>query len=86
MMRLLFVPCRETFPEYLDMLASRQYACDIGCFIAHGPVRAFVMGERCNLADKPGGPFAHPVSDEEIEAMKAVVREGVAACAYNMYH
>jgi N-acyl-D-aspartate/D-glutamate deacylase len=68
----------ETFPEYLDMLASRQYACDIGCFVAHGPVRAYVMGERCNISDQPGGPFEHPVTDEEIAAMKEVVRDAAA--------
>ena len=39
-------------------------------FIAHGPVRAFVMGERCNTSDKPGGMYTSPVSDDEIAQMK----------------
>jgi N-acyl-D-aspartate/D-glutamate deacylase len=36
----------ETFPEYLDYVASRQYSLDIGAQIAHGSVRYYVMGER----------------------------------------
>ena len=50
-------------------------------FIAHGPVRAYVLGERCNDSDKPGGPFKYPVTDEEIREMSEVVREAVAAGA-----
>jgi len=71
----------ETFPEYLDALDSRNYACDIGMFIAHGPVRAYVLGERCNDSDKPGGPFKYPVTDAEIAEMSEVVRDAVAAGA-----
>jgi N-acyl-D-amino-acid deacylase len=71
----------ETFPEYLDALASREYCCDIGMFIAHGPVRAYVMGRRCNDSDRPGGPFQKPVTDGEIDQMAEVVREAVAAGA-----
>ena len=67
--------------RYLDSLDSRQYAADIGVFIAHGPVRAYVMGEACNLGDKPGGPFKYPTSDEHIAEMQEVVREAVAAGA-----
>jgi N-acyl-D-aspartate/D-glutamate deacylase len=29
----------ETFPEYLNALAERQYTVDIGAMIAHGPLR-----------------------------------------------
>ena len=36
----------ETFPEYLDYIAGRQYSLDIGAQIAHGSVRYYVMGER----------------------------------------
>jgi hypothetical protein len=50
-------------------------------FIAHGPVRAYVLGERCNDSDKPGGPFKYPVTDKEIDVMSEVVREAVAAGA-----
>ena len=36
----------ESFPEYLDFIASMPHVMDIGAQIAHGPVRAYVMGER----------------------------------------
>ncbi|MCX8230898.1 MAG: amidohydrolase family protein, partial [Alphaproteobacteria bacterium] len=36
----------ETFPEYLDAVERHPHAIDVGCQIAHGPVRAYVMGER----------------------------------------
>ena len=36
----------ETFPEYLDAVGSRSYVLDVGALVAHGPVRAYVMGQR----------------------------------------
>jgi N-acyl-D-amino-acid deacylase len=36
----------ETFSEYLDLLAGREYALDIGAHIAHGALRFYVMGAR----------------------------------------
>ncbi len=36
----------ESFPEFLNALEARSYAIDIGAQIAHGPLRAYVMGER----------------------------------------
>ena len=51
--------------------------------ISHGQVRSWVMGhERCNLADKPGGPLSHPLTLEEKQACADCVREGIAAGAY----
>ena len=49
--------------------------------VGHGGVRTWVMGKRANVSDMPGGPEKDPVTDEEIEAMAAVVREAVAAGA-----
>ena len=37
--------------------------------------------ERCNLADKPGGPEENPLTLEEKQAVADVVKEGVAAGA-----
>ncbi|MTA64662.1 MAG: amidohydrolase family protein, partial [Actinobacteria bacterium] len=36
----------ETFPEYLDALEPRRWTMDVGTQIAHGAVRAYVMGDR----------------------------------------
>jgi N-acyl-D-aspartate/D-glutamate deacylase len=71
----------ETFPEYLDALARREYACDVAVMIGHGGVRTWVLGKRANVSDRPGGPEKDPVTDEEIKSMAAVVREAVAAGA-----
>jgi N-acyl-D-amino-acid deacylase len=36
----------ESFGEYLDVLASRRYALDVGAQVAHGALRFYAMGER----------------------------------------
>ena len=36
----------ETFGEYLDALDRRSWTIDVGTQVAHGAVRAYVMGER----------------------------------------
>ncbi|MEM9621000.1 MAG: amidohydrolase family protein [Pseudomonadota bacterium] len=36
----------ESFPEYMDFLASRKFALDVGAQLAHGALRYFVMGDR----------------------------------------
>ena len=36
----------ESFPQYLDLLDSRSYAVDVAAYVGHGPVRAYVMGDR----------------------------------------
>ncbi len=63
----------ESFPEYLDALERRRYVVDIGTQIAHGPVRAYVMGDR-GAANEPANPA-------DIAAMHRLVGEAVAAGA-----
>jgi N-acyl-D-amino-acid deacylase len=71
----------ETFPQYLDHLSKRSFAIDVGGLIGHGPVRAYVLGKRANLSDKPGGPTRDPITPEEIKAMAKIVGEAVKAGA-----
>lgn len=63
----------ETFPEYLDALDRRRWSVDIGTQVAHGAVRAYVMGER--------GARNEPADANEIAEMAAIVRDAVAAGA-----
>src|SRR5690606_20100314 len=62
-----------TFPEYLDALESRPRVLDIGTQIAHGPVRAFVMGER--------GAANEPATEHDRRAMARIVEEALRAGA-----
>jgi N-acyl-D-aspartate/D-glutamate deacylase len=63
----------ESVPDYLDALDRLPLAIDVVVQVAHGAVRAFVMGER--------GAANEPATAEDIERMAAVVREAVAAGA-----
>ena len=63
----------ESFPEYLDLMSTRAWTMDVGTQVAHGPVRAYVMGER--------GARNEPATPEEIAEMKRIVAEAVEAGA-----
>jgi N-acyl-D-aspartate/D-glutamate deacylase len=63
----------ESFPEYLDALEGLDRVVDVGTQIAHGAVRAYVMGER--------GARNEPATAEDIQAMAAIVKEALEAGA-----
>jgi N-acyl-D-aspartate/D-glutamate deacylase len=63
----------ESFPEYLDALEGMGRVVDVGTQVPHGAVRAYVMGER--------GSHNEPATPEDIAAMSALVKEGIAAGA-----
>ena len=63
----------ESFPEYLDVLDSRTYAIDIATYVGHGPIRAYVMGDR--------GARNEPATPEDIAGMKQLVTEAIRAGA-----
>ena len=63
----------ESFPEYLDVLDSRTYAIDIATYVGHGPIRAYVMGDR--------GARNEPATPEDIAGMKRLVTEAIRAGA-----
>ena len=71
----------ETFPQYLDALAQKEFAIDIGAMVGHGPVRAYVMGQRANVSDRPGGPKNDPVRPDEVEQIAKIVGESIKAGA-----
>ena len=62
-----------SFPDYLDALEARPHVIDIGAQLAHGPLRAFVMGDR--------GAANEPASDTDIAAMARLVEEALRAGA-----
>ena len=63
----------ESFPEYMDYIASREYSIDVGAQIAHGAVRYFAMGER--------GRTNEDATEEEINRIADLVEEAVDAGA-----
>lgn len=63
----------ESFGEYLDAIDRKPRTIDVVTQITHDPLRVFVMGERA---------FAGSAANEDdIEKMRALVREGLAAGA-----
>jgi N-acyl-D-aspartate/D-glutamate deacylase len=65
-----------TVAEYLDALDRLPHATDVAAQIAHGAVRAYVMGER--------GAANEPATDDDVAAMAAIVEAGIAAGAVGL--
>lgn len=63
----------ETFPEYLDALEKAPRAIDFGAQVPHGPLRAYVMGERGAKNDE--------ATPDDIEKMATIVKDGLKAGA-----
>jgi N-acyl-D-aspartate/D-glutamate deacylase len=63
----------ETYPQYLDFLATRRYDMDICAYVPHAPVRVYVMGQR--------GVDRERATPTDLEAMAEIVREAVEAGA-----
>ena len=61
----------ETIPEYLDALDQRL-GINVAALIGHSAVRRYVMGEASQ---------ERHATDDEVAAMKAIVREGLEAGA-----
>jgi len=62
----------ETFPQYLDTIAARGTAINVGVMIGHTPVRLYVMGEAATERE---------ATTEEVVRMRAIVREALDAGA-----
>ncbi len=63
----------ESFPEYLDALASKRRVLDVAAQVPHAPVRAYVMGERGANNEDP--------TEDDLEAMSRIVAQGMEAGA-----
>lgn len=63
----------ESFPEYLDALARKPRALDVGAQIPHSALRTYVMGERGITHDE--------ATPQDIAQMVQLVREGLQAGA-----
>jgi len=63
----------ESFPEYMDALEELPRTIDVATHVPHGPVRAYVMGERGARDESP--------TEEEITAMSRIVEDGLNAGA-----
>ncbi|MCB1666480.1 MAG: amidohydrolase family protein [Pseudomonadales bacterium] len=63
----------ESFPEYLDLIASREYDMDVGGYLPHAALRVYVMGER--------GADREPATEEDIQRMCALLEEALDAGA-----
>mgnify|MGYP001818352275 FL=1 len=63
----------ESFPDYLNALDKLDRDIDVAALFPHGPLRVYVMGER--------GVNREPATEEDIEAMKRILKEGMDAGA-----
>ncbi|HEY7165794.1 MAG TPA: amidohydrolase family protein [Candidatus Binatia bacterium] len=61
----------ETIPQYLDTI-DRRLGINVGSLIGHSAVRRYVMGEASQ---------ERHATEEEVAAMKTIVREGIEAGA-----
>lgn len=64
----------ESFPQYLDALASMDRAVDVAAQLPHGALRFYVMGER-------GADHEEVPSEREIEEMARLTGEALQAGA-----
>lgn len=63
----------ESFPDYLDVLAQRQFDMDLGAQLPHGALRVFVMGER--------GAAREPATADDIAQMRQLTEQAIRAGA-----
>ncbi|MBV8303739.1 MAG: amidohydrolase family protein [Acidimicrobiia bacterium] len=62
----------ESFPEYLDAVGSAPTRLNVAAMIGHTPLRLYVLGDEAT---------ERPAKDHEVERMRALVAEALAAGA-----
>ncbi|NKC11578.1 MAG: amidohydrolase family protein [Gammaproteobacteria bacterium] len=62
----------ESYPEYLDLLASKGSVPNVASFVGHSSVRTYVLGDEAS--DRAATP-------DEVARMKQIVKEALAAGA-----
>src|SRR4029077_2882716 len=62
--------CFETFPEYLDALDRRPKRLNVAAFVGHSTLRLYAMG-----------PAERAATEDELDAMRALLREALHAGA-----
>jgi len=63
----------ETFPEYLEVIASRHCDIDFAAQLPHSPLRVYVMRER--------GANREPPTDRDLAEMRRLTTEAICAGA-----
>ncbi len=63
----------ETFPDYLDALAGRQFDVDVAAQLPHSALRVYVMGARAATGEAP--------TADDLAAMRRLTAEAVRAGA-----
>ncbi|HEY7578684.1 MAG TPA: amidohydrolase family protein [Acetobacteraceae bacterium] len=63
----------QSFPDFLDALAARQYDMDIATQVPHAALRVFVMGQR--------GADREPATEQDRAEMARLAAEGIKAGA-----
>lgn len=63
----------ETFPEFLEFLAGRQFDADVAAYLPHAPLRTYVMGQR--------GLDREPATENDLDRMAEIIGEAMDAGA-----
>ena len=63
----------EHFHEFMDVIDAQPRAMDVAALATHGPIRAYVMGDRCEGREEP--------TPEELAAMAELTQAALASGA-----